>query len=205
MAASTSPVPSINGARGPAGRIAVNLALWAQSELPKDSIGWHLVEDAASAGALAQAVERHPRRVIGGTGIGRAILYAVALFQDNGFSGTRRVIDLSGDGRETTFRTWSVPPEQARFAARAAQVTINGLAILTDEADLGQYYRENVISGPDSFVMEVNGFEDFSEAMLEKILREIEYRPKIGALRGSASALAATSRGQRPPPPPHRP
>lgn len=192
-------------ARGPAGRIAVNVAIWAQSEMPKDSIGWHLIADAAGAEALAQKVARHPRRVIGGTGIGRAILYAVRLFENSGYSGTRQVIDLSGDGRETTFRTWSVPPSQARFAARAARITINGLAILTDEPDLGRYYRNEVITGPDSFVMETNSFLDFSKAMKEKLLREIEYRPKIGGPIDSPVERTASIRGQRLPPPPRKP
>lgn len=169
-------------ARGPQGRIAVNLALWAESEMPKDNIGWHLVSDAASAEALAQRVEGQARSVIGGTGIGRAVIYAVGLFADNGFIAPRRVIDLSGDGRETTFRDWSVPPSQARFKARAEGVTINGLAILTDDPGLGRYYRKNVVTGPESFVMEVNSFDDFSKAMRDKLLREIEHRPKIGAL-----------------------
>lgn len=186
-------------ARGPEGRIAVNLAVWAQSEMPKDSIGWHLVEDAGGAAALAATIERHPRRVIGGTGIGRALLYAVGLFANNGFTSPRRVIDISGDGRETTFRTWSVPPEQARFKARAEGVTINGLAILTDEPDLADYYRRNVTSGPESFVMEARNFQSFSEAMREKLLREIQYRPKIGALTDSAEARVVTTGAQKPP------
>jgi len=192
-------------ARGAEGRIAVNLALWAESEMPKDSIGWYLVADAGSAEALAQRIERQPRSVVGGTGIGRALLYGVALFAGNGFVSPRRVIDISGDGRETTFRTWSVPPEQARFKARAEGVTVNALAILTDEADLDRYYRENVISGPDAFVMKVSSFGDFSKAMLEKILREIEHRPNIGALKASAAAHAGTSAGRRSPSRPRRP
>ena len=162
------------------GRIAVNVAIWAESRMPKDSSGWYLIEDTDSAERLARLVERYPRRVEGGTGIGRAITFAVDLFDDNGFASNRRVIDISGDGRETTFRNWSVPPSQARFKANAQQVTINGLVILADDPELDQYYRENVMTGPGSFVMKVNNFQDFPEAMSKKLLREIEYRPNVG-------------------------
>ena len=167
-------------AQGFHGRIAVNIAVWAESRLPKDSSGWFLIEDAATAEKLARLAERYPRRVQGGTGIGRAITFAVDLFDDNGFSSNRRVIDISGDGRETTFRNWSVPPSQARFKANAQQVTINGLVILADDPELDQYYRRNVMTGPGSFVMEVNNFQDFPKAMSEKLLREIQYRPSVG-------------------------
>jgi hypothetical protein len=163
-------------------RIAIAVAVWAESQMPKDTTGWYLIDDARSAEALARVVEIHPRRVKGGTGIGRAISYAVDLIDDNGFTSNRRVIDISGDGRETTFRYWSVPPNQARIKARSRAVTINGLVILADDPELDHYYRTNVIIGPGSFVMKISSFNDFSKAMSEKFLREIEFRPNLGFL-----------------------
>ena len=61
-------------------------------------------------------------------------------------------------------------------------MTINGLVILADDPELDHYYRTNVIIGPGSFVMEISNFNDFSKAMSEKILREIEFRPNLGFL-----------------------
>jgi hypothetical protein len=56
------------------------------------------------------------------------------------------------------------------------------LVILADDPELDHYYRKNVISGPGSFVIKINSFKDFSKAMIEKILREIEFRPNLGFL-----------------------
>ncbi|MGI9407586.1 MAG: DUF1194 domain-containing protein, partial [Hyphomicrobiaceae bacterium] len=46
------------------------------------------------------------------------------------------------------------------------------LAILTDFTELGEWYRQHVIVGPGSFVVEAHGFEDFKRAMREKLFRE---------------------------------
>jgi hypothetical protein len=58
-------------------------------------------------------------------------------------------------------------------------VTINGLAILSDDPELADYYRRNVVSGSEAFVMSVENFDDFAEAMRMKLIREIRYRPKL--------------------------
>lgn len=53
-------------------------------------------------------------------------------------------------------------------------VTVNGLAITNSEPDLGEYYQTSLITGRNSFVMEVSSFTDFAAAILEKLKREIE-------------------------------
>jgi hypothetical protein len=55
-------------------------------------------------------------------------------------------------------------------------VEINALAISNEEADLADYYANNVITGPDAFVMQVSTFEDFSYAFRRKLIREISPR-----------------------------
>ena len=170
-------------ADGVYGRIAVALEVWAEARLPKDISDWHLINDASSARQFARVVETFPRRAIGGTGIGRAIIIAVNLFEKNAYSSFRRVIDISGDGRETTSRDWSIVPELARFKADSQGVTINGLAILSDDPGLEEYYRRNVITGADSFVISASTFADFADAMRRKLIREIRYRPRMSAPR----------------------
>ena len=104
------------------------------------------------------------------------------LIEYNDLTSPRQVIDVSGDGRETTFRYHSVPPSQARYAATAQGITVNGLAILGEEPDLAAYYRSEVIGGFGAFVMVAETIDDFGRAIREKLLREIEYRPVIGRL-----------------------
>jgi len=170
-------------AAGPLGRIAVTVSFWAESELPKQSLAWQVIADPAGAAAFAEQLEAMPRAApIGGTGIGKGVIYSVQIMQDNGLNGTRRVVDVSGDGRETPFRYFSVPPEQARAYAAARGVTVNGLAILAEQPDLERYYRESVIVGPGAFALAADDFEAFAEAMRRKLIREITYRPSVSRL-----------------------
>jgi hypothetical protein len=170
-------------AAGPLGRIAVTVSFWAESQLPKQSLSWLVIAAPADAAAFAASLDSLPRAVpAGGTGIGQGVIYSVRIMEDNGLNGARRVIDVSGDGRETPFRYFSVPPEQARAYAAARGVTVNGLAILAEQPDLERYYRESVIVGPGAFALAADDFEAFAEAMRRKLIREITYRPSVSRL-----------------------
>jgi hypothetical protein len=63
--------------------------------------------------------------------------------------------------------------------ALASGIAVNGLAIINEDAALLDYYRTEVRSGPDGFVMAAADYADFAEAMRRKLIREIEYRPKL--------------------------
>lgn len=167
---------------GPNARIAASVALWSDASLPKSATPWHLLSDAGSVARFARRVETLPRIRSGGTGIGSAIRFCVGLFRDNGLTSHRRVIDLSGDGAETAWRDWGISPAQARAYATSRGVTINGLAILTDEPALDAYYRREVAGGPGAFVMAVESLADFAAAMRRKLIREITYRPELSRL-----------------------
>ena len=164
---------------GALGRIAVALVTWADSTTPKDVSPWHLIADAASAEDFARLVESFPRRVLGGTGIGEAVEFSARQFDKNGLTSTRRVIDLSGDGPETTPRDFVVSPNLARVFALNRGITINALAILTDEPDLEAYYRAEIVGGPGAFTLAVTSYQDFAKAIRTKLIREIEYRPDL--------------------------
>lgn len=166
---------------GPTGRIGVALVAWAEANRPKAASRWHIVNDAASAEVLARTMEGFGRPVGGGTGIGKAMIFSIRLLERSGLVSARRVIDISGDGRETTFREWSVPPDQARHAAIDRGITINGLAILSEDQDLEAYYSSQVIAGPGAFVMTAAAIEDFAVAMRAKLIREITGELIIGS------------------------
>ncbi len=107
--------------------------------------------------------------VAASTSIASAIEDGVALLADNGFDGQRRVIDISGDGADNS----GLDLEAARESAQQNGVGINGLAIQSEDQGLTEYYRENVISGVDSFVVTAKDFSDFARAIKEKLLREL--------------------------------
>lgn len=69
-----------------------------------------------------------------------------------------------------------LPFPRARDLAEARQVEINALAISNQEPKLVEYYSENVITGPDAFVMEAIDYRAFAEALRHKLIREISPR-----------------------------
>jgi hypothetical protein len=166
---------------GPRGRIAVNLFTWGDPDYEKFSTGWHTVGSAAEAETFARLAESFEARAGGGTGLGLAIGYGVTLLQTSGFHAGRRVIDVSGDGIES-FED-RVPrfllPDAQRLRA-SNDITVNGLAIRTDYPDLDRYCREEVAAGPSSFVISIDSYRDYAEAVRIKLLREI--RPLSASL-----------------------
>ena len=67
----------------------------------------------------------------------------------------------------------------------ASGISINGLVILSETplpwnpehtnppGGLPKYYRDNVIGGPGSFVLEAKDFNSFGEAIVKKMIAEI--------------------------------
>ncbi|MEM7216023.1 MAG: DUF1194 domain-containing protein [Pseudomonadota bacterium] len=176
--------PAIQAAivSGPIGKIVVNVMLWSDAAFPKVNSGWFVLDSPQTANAFARYVstfQLNDDNSIGfgggGTGIGSGVEEALKLLNNNRHNGLRRVIDVSGDGVETEFwfsKTILMP--DAKLLANSENVTINGLPILTrDFPNLDEYYRENVVTGPGSFVIKAESFEDFGRAIREKLLREI--------------------------------
>ena len=55
----------------------------------------------------------------------------------------------------------------------ASGITINGLAIIGPDDGLPDYYRDNIIGGPNAFVIPAKSFKDYPDAIRKKLLREI--------------------------------
>ena len=155
---------------GMQGAIAVTMTQWTGPTLQVQVVPWMLLKDQASVLAFAGAIEKAPRELFsGGTSISGAIDHAMLLLPAAPFKGTKRVIDVSGDGSNNRGRHVT----QARDDAVQAGVTINGLPILTLEPWLDKYYFENVIGGPGSFMIPAESYEKFSDAVLRKLVLEI--------------------------------
>jgi hypothetical protein len=170
--------------------IAVALVEWAGSGNQSLAVDWTVVRDDATGEAFAQKIEATARSFIGrGTALAEALAYMIPLFERNGLQGVRRVIDISGDGRDNRGADPAVP----RDRALAAGITVNGLAILEDVPDLGRYYAERVAGGAGAFVMSAARYEDFAAAMVKKLLREITGAPlaRAPAQRRTVHYLAA--------------
>jgi len=109
------------------------------------------------------------------------------MLEENSVPASRLVIDVSGDGPES--KPWvkgAVELPQARALAAAKGITVNGLAIETDIAGLHLWYEANLITGAGSFVMQAADFQDYQQAIIKKLLRELSGQPFTlnGPLRG---------------------
>ncbi|MEQ9489751.1 MAG: DUF1194 domain-containing protein [Alphaproteobacteria bacterium] len=164
---------------GPLQRIGVALVIWADADGTKPMTDWFTISGSDEAAAFAQTVEQFPREIYGGTGIGAGILHAIERMRNNHLTAARRVVDVSGDGMESDTNNFTQMVDFARRAATEERITVNGLAILTDEPNLDTWYMENVATGLGRFVMAANTFEDFAIAMKKKLIQEIEYTPPV--------------------------
>src|SRR5262249_32310754 len=155
---------------GPNRAIAATMVQWTGPALQVHVVPWMRIGDFATAEAFAAAVAAAPRQLFGGgTSISGAIDYAVTLFGESPFRGSRRTIDISGDGSNNRGRLVTL----ARDEAVAADIRINGLPILALEPDLDGYYERNVIGGPGAFVVAAKDYQAFADAILKKLITEI--------------------------------
>ncbi len=157
--------------------IGIFMLQWTGPPQQEVMVPWTYVSDEISAARVAALIEAAPRRLMGGgTSISGAIDYSVKAMATSPFRGTKRVIDVSGDGANNIGR----PAEQARDEAVHQGMQINGLPILTVEPDLDQYYRKNVIGGPGAFAIVAKTYDQYSDAILRKLVTEISQNQRHG-------------------------
>ena len=178
------------------GRIAVYYFEWAGAGHMRPVMEWTVIEDVESARAFAAELGTKPYSSARRTSISEAIDFAVPQFERNDYDGKRKVIDISGDGANN----WGRLVTLARDEAVAAGITINGLPILEDGPGYGSsfyvphldlYFEHCVIGGRGAFMIAANGFEDFANAIRQKLVLEIAGRTPDGAPERHAEASTA--------------
>ncbi|CAN7707558.1 DUF1194 domain-containing protein [Phyllobacterium sp. LjRoot231] len=159
------------------GRVAITYVEWSGSTMQRIIVPWTLVDSAESAERLATELSQPILPTLSRTSISGAIDFSSALFDNNGFKGLRKVIDISGDGANNNGRSVA----DARNEAVAKGITINGLPLMTRGdfysdwavADLDIYYSNCVIGGPGAFMIPVNSWDQFPEAVHRKLVLEL--------------------------------
>jgi len=187
----------INAIRsGPHGRIAMTYMEWAGSHYQRTVIDWSVIDGAEAARQFVARLADVPPTTQRWTSISGAIDYAVQLLAQSPFAGTRKVIDISGDGSNNNGRSVVL----ARDEAVARGIVINGLPIVNErptmwggmpERGLDGYYERNVIGGPGSFIVVADGFEKFADAILQKLILEIAGTPPADPSGGPTRYAAA--------------
>jgi len=158
--------------------LAITFMAWAREQ--EVMVPWMRVQDAKSMDLFRNRLKDARRPQIGiNTLISRALLFCNRLF-DQEFTGGRKVIDVSGDGDDNQ---GTVGLREVRDAVVARGVVINGLPIIVKPPEyifppqppegLDVYYRNHVVGGEGHVTIESVGFDNFKQAILQKLLLEI--------------------------------
>jgi hypothetical protein len=173
------------------GAILVAFVEWAGAGEEQTVVDWTRIASDNDAQAFAGHLTDAPRSFFGRTAIGSAIAFAFGKFAASGVDADRNVIDVSGDG----VNNQGVSVEGARDAAVEAGATINGLAIFNKTAaeeggylaahtnppgGIDGYYRDHVIGGSGAFVLKIEDFNSFEQAMIRKLITEISLASPLG-------------------------
>jgi hypothetical protein len=158
-------------------KIAVAFVEWAAPDSQATIVDWTVIEDEASARDFGRRLVAAPRAVWGSNSISNAIHYSANLIETNGFEGTRKVIDVSGDGPQRNGR----PLELVRQTTLLKGITINALVVISEGGGypgprgepLTEHYANDVIGGPGAFMMTARSREEFAEAILKKLILEV--------------------------------
>ncbi|MFT7572088.1 MAG: hypothetical protein ACI9JL_003136 [Paracoccaceae bacterium] len=159
-------------------RIAVSYIDYSSRDWNKLLIDWRIIRDKKSAYAFADTLLQSELTFGRRTSISDALEQAAQLIDGNDIEGTRRVIDVSGDGPNNFGRL----VDKVRDETIARQITINGLPIINERnnvfsrynlPDLDNYYRGCVIGGPGAFLVVARDFKDFARAIRKKLVLEI--------------------------------
>ena len=187
---------------GPHGKIAITYFEWAGQSDQKILMPWRVIDGPESADAVAGEIARAPIRRASRTSISGALRFAKPLFDDSGYRGLRRVIDVSGDGANNA----GPLVELIRDDVLAAGITINGLPIMVkrpytgtmDIDNLDEYYEDCVIGGPGAFVIPIRERQKFIEATRTKLVLEVAGRqPEPQIVPTASRARVSCTIGER--------
>lgn len=190
--------------RGALGKIGVVYVDWSTEYNTRVVVDWQSIHDRNSAMRFSDTLMQAPPTWGQRTSISNAIVLATALIESNDLEGTRRVIDISGDGPNNFGR--SLAPVREETLAKG--IVINGLPIIVAGAeyagrgffpDVDKYYQRCVIGGSGAFLVVAKGFEDFAAAIRRKLVLEIADMVPAEPLYGRTLLMrtAATPEGSR--------
>ncbi len=180
--------------QGKYGKIAITYFEWAGWTSQEIIVPWTVIASRVDAARFARVLFANPPGNARRTSIAGALDFGADVFAESGFRGTKRVIDVSGDGPNNQ----GPSVKKMRDAVLKQGITINGLPLMTNRSvasaydipDLDRYYANCVIGGPGAFMIPVNDWSQFPEAVRRKL--ELE-------LAGPRSPLWAAEEAANPP------
>lgn len=165
---------------GPRGRIAIAYVEWGSPTSQHTIVDWMIVKDRETAERFASALRTRPRQATGYNSISNAIVYSADMIHGNEIASIRKIIDVSADAGNFGGQPMAV----VREAAVASGITINALSIARPGstrpggagrgyATLEDYFANEVIGGPGSFVVVADENTSFADAVFRKLILEI--------------------------------
>ncbi len=152
------------------GESAVALMQWTGASRQVLSVGWTRIAGPQDLEALAARITRLPRVWTEfSTAIGQAMTYGSGVF-DRAPACRRRVMDISSDGRSNE----GIEPAEVKPAMDSLAIIVNALVIRGDDEGLPDWFAENVMTGPNAFVMTAEDYDQYPERMRRKLRRETE-------------------------------
>lgn len=186
-------------ASGPLGRIAVTYLEWAGPFHQATVVPWAIVSSQADAETFADRIAASPIVRETGTSISGGLAFAAERFAESGARGTRRAIDVSGDGPNNM----GLPVVPMRDEVVARGITINGLPIMLKDSvfvspfsipNLDVYYEDCVIGGPGAFMISVDDMSRFGVAIRRKLVLEIAgLTPAVDMIRVKQAAVESAA------------
>jgi hypothetical protein len=163
------------------GKVAIIYFEWANINERRVIVPWRLIDGPEAADAFVAEIARAPYRRASRTSLSGALEFAMGLFENTGFKGLRRVIDVSGDGANNN----GPPVTILRDEALSKGFVINGLPIMIKEQfnsgmdieKLDIYFEDCLIGGPGAFVIPIKDRGKFKDATRTKLVQEIAAAP----------------------------
>lgn len=170
------------------GGIAVTYIEWSDADHQSVRIDWTRLDNVADCTTFANDIAAISREVQGETMLAPALAFGAQSISTNAYVGMKRVIDVSGDGRgenydyyltNTGFSSYHGRPWNDVISDISGLVQqVNGICITT-KPSVVDFYRDTLPQGNDAFMMQVDTFTQFEDAILQKLLREISELPGL--------------------------
>ncbi len=163
------------------GTVALAVFEWSGSAQQATVLDWRMIGSPGDLDAAAAAVADHRRTASAMTALGAALMHGRDMMA-RAPDCAMQVLDMSGDGGNNV----GPDPQTVYGAGGFGDMTVNGLAIRGEEADIVAYYETQVIRGHGAFVEVAQSQSDYPRAIRRKLERELTVQI-VGSLRRPAT------------------
>ncbi|WP_331459976.1 DUF1194 domain-containing protein [Cochlodiniinecator piscidefendens] len=165
----------------PAAPVSIGVFEWSGATRQRLLVPWTSISSTEDLNDLISVLHSAQRVPLGqSTALGSAMAFAANYLEQQSECWSK-TLDISGDGPSNS----GPRPRDIAQHSSYDSITINALVIGSDPnwgtdqrseqiGELKAYFESEVIRGPIAFVEVALGFEDYEEAMIRKLLRELE-------------------------------